>query len=105
MWHGSVSAIPPTYHLCDGTNGTPDLRDKFIVGAGSTYNVNDSGGSLTHTHAFTATGHQHNSTAGNKIGSAGGRRNSAQTAIVTGTTDPADSQPPYYALAYIKQIC
>lgn len=33
MWHGSVSAVPEGWALCDGTNGTPDLRGRFIVGA------------------------------------------------------------------------
>lgn len=33
MWSGSITSIPSGWILCDGTNGTPDLRDKFIVGA------------------------------------------------------------------------
>jgi hypothetical protein len=33
MWHGSISSIPAGWSLCDGSNGTPDLRDRFIVGA------------------------------------------------------------------------
>ena len=33
MWFGNVSSIPSGWALCDGTNGTPDLRDKFVVGA------------------------------------------------------------------------
>lgn len=37
MWNGSTTNIPVGWILCDGTNGTPDLRDRFIVGAGSTY--------------------------------------------------------------------
>ena len=39
MWSGTVASIPADWQLCDGTNGTPDLRDKFIVGA-----KQDSGG-------------------------------------------------------------
>lgn len=34
MWAGSSGAIPSGWHLCDGTVGTPDLRDSFIVGGG-----------------------------------------------------------------------
>jgi microcystin-dependent protein len=33
MWSGSIASIPAKYQLCDGTNGTPDLRDKFVIGA------------------------------------------------------------------------
>lgn len=44
MWSGSIASIPSGWALCDGTEGTPDLRNRFIVGAGSTYAVNDTGG-------------------------------------------------------------
>jgi len=49
MWSGSSASIPSGWQLCDGTNGTPDLMDKFIVGAGSTYAVGATGGEATHT--------------------------------------------------------
>lgn len=48
MWAGSVGDIPAGWHLCDGTNGTPDLRDKFVVGAGNKYNPGAQGGSATY---------------------------------------------------------
>lgn len=64
MWSGSIASIPATWALCDGTSGTPDLRDRFIVGAGSTYVVAATGGAATvtlteaelaaHDHFFTA---------------------------------------------------
>jgi len=44
MWSGSIINIPPEWALCDGTNGTPDLRGKFIAGAGDTYVVGATGG-------------------------------------------------------------
>ena len=44
MWGGSVSTIPSGWRLCDGTGGAPDLRDRFIIGAGSTHAVGDIGG-------------------------------------------------------------
>lgn len=47
MWNGLISAIPTGWALCDGANGTPDLRDRFIVGAGSSYSVGITGGSNT----------------------------------------------------------
>ena len=44
MWSGAIADIPSGWALCDGSNGTPDLRDRFIVGAGGDYNVGDTGG-------------------------------------------------------------
>jgi len=54
LWYGSTGSIPSGWHLCDGTVGTVDLRNRFIVGAGtgSSYSVGDTGGSTT----FTAAG-------------------------------------------------
>lgn len=48
-WYGLAANCPTGWAICDGTNGTPDLRDKFIVGAGNTYNLSNSGGSASQT--------------------------------------------------------
>lgn len=45
MWSGAVNQIPYGWVLCNGTNGTPDLRNRFLVGAGHTYNPGNVGGS------------------------------------------------------------
>jgi len=55
MWSGSVASIPSGFALCNGSNGTPDLRNRFVVGAGDTYAVDATGGSADaivpeHTH-------------------------------------------------------
>ena len=55
IWSGLLTAIPTSWQLSDGTNGTPDLRSRFILGAGSTYDVNTFGGSATHAHTITGT--------------------------------------------------
>jgi hypothetical protein len=60
LWSGASNAIPGGWTLCNGTNSTPDLRNRFIVGAGSTYNVNVTGGSpdaivVSHSHTATST--------------------------------------------------
>jgi len=47
MWSGSISNIPSGFTLCDGTNGTPDLTDRFVVGAGGSEAVGDTGGTDT----------------------------------------------------------
>lgn len=70
LWYGAVGSVPSGWYLCDGTNGTPDLRDKFIVGAGNSYAVGATGGTpdavvVDHTHTATSTsvvtdpGHTH----------------------------------------------
>ena len=62
MWAGLVDDIPDSFALCDGDNGTPDLRDRFIIGAGSTYDAGDIGGTANHTHTGTLAlggAHQH----------------------------------------------
>jgi hypothetical protein len=66
MWAGSVASIPTGWQLCDGSNGTPDLRNQFIIGAGSSYSPGSSGGSSlvtlstsnlpSHTHNFSLSG-------------------------------------------------
>jgi microcystin-dependent protein len=65
LWSGSVASIPSGWFLCDGTNSTPDLRNRFIVGAGDTYAVDATGGAASvtlttgqipaHTHSFSGT--------------------------------------------------
>jgi microcystin-dependent protein len=47
MWSGSTGSIPTGYQLCNGSNGTPNLQDRFIVGAGSGYAVGNTGGENT----------------------------------------------------------
>jgi microcystin-dependent protein len=59
MWSGSIAAIPTNWALCDGTNGTPDLRNKFIVAAGSdtgNYAWNATTGAVTGNYAPGNTG-------------------------------------------------
>ena len=70
MWSGSIASIPSGWVLCNGSNSTPDLRDRFVVGAGSGYAVAATGGSanatlVSHTHTATSSvsdpGHDHTS--------------------------------------------
>jgi hypothetical protein len=60
LWSGSSASIPTGWLLCDGSSSTPDLRNRFVVGAGSTYAVGATGGSadaitVAHTHTGTTT--------------------------------------------------
>ena len=85
MWSGSIASIPTGWLLCNGSSGTPDLRDRFVTGAGSTYAVASTGGSANatlpvHQHNYSGdTGgqsvdHQHNISAyvGSSLGGANG---------------------------------
>ena len=129
LWSGAVSAIPSNWALCNGENGTPDLRNRFVVGAGSTYSVAATGGStdaivVSHNHSITDSGHAHN-VSSNSVrisvhdiysgvlwGGEGGSGNKgyaevSQTGISVNTTGSAGTNanlPPYYALAYIMRI-
>jgi microcystin-dependent protein len=49
MWSGSNSSIPSGFVLCNGSNGTPDLRNRFIVGSGSSYSTGNTGGASSVT--------------------------------------------------------
>lgn len=53
MWSGLLAAIPNGWALCNGQNGTPDLRDRFIKGAANAANPGTTGGAATHGHTTT----------------------------------------------------
>ena len=60
LWSGSIGSIPSGWVLCDGNNSTPNLTDRFIIGAGNNYAVASQGGSadsivVAHTHTATST--------------------------------------------------
>ena len=103
LWYGSILSIPAGYVLCDGNNSTPDLRNKFIVGAGDTYAVDATGGAVNHNHTFTSNTHYHEIGGGAGIASGAGFSDFTSSGAVTGTTDNENGLPPYHALAYIMK--
>ena len=102
IWSGSTGSIPSGWLLCNGTNGTPDLRNSFILGAGNSYSVGQTGGSAdsilpSHTHTASSTstvtdpGHRHGSdfTGDSSVGGSGsGNQLAGNTAhiMTTATT-------------------
>lgn len=130
LWSGSVASIPSGWVLCNGSNSTPDLRNRFVVGAGSTYAVNATGGSadaiiVSHNHTATSTvtdpGHSHSYTisqynsnqntgqtqAGAALSGTTGSNTTgitvATTVASTGSSATNANLPPYYALCYIMK--
>jgi microcystin-dependent protein len=133
LWSGSSASIPTGWLLCDGSSSTPDLRNRFVVGAGSTYAVGATGGSadaivVSHTHTATVTdpGHNHgwssftvNADGGNQAtgmfthisswGNTVSRPTDAATTGIsvsnstTGSSGTNANLPPYYALCYIMK--
>ena len=70
LWSGATDAVPSGWKLCNGSNGTPDLRDKFVVGAGNSYDVNATGGSkdaivVSHNHSASTSVSGSTASAGN----------------------------------------
>lgn len=117
MWSGTASAIPSGWALCNGQNGTPDLRDRFVVGAGSTYAVGAKGGEATHTltvDEMPKHGHRIDSSMGKAlINYSGGSFWAVEEMEVgsllhntdtSGSSSPHNNMPPYYALCYIMKL-
>lgn len=104
MWHGSLASIPPDYALCDGDNGTPDLRDKFVVGSANGVNPGGVGGAVNHNHTFTGDGHQHTIDAGVGLQTGTDRKLFTAMENAVGTTDNEDGRPPFYEIAYIMKL-
>lgn len=131
MWSGSIDSIPDGWALCDGNNGTPNLRDKFVIGAGKNYKPTDYGGTtgnitlnkyqiprlidvtfpggnsrveseLTISGSGITTASRYN--AGYRDGD--NDSNGKKLKLVIGQSSPnsVNVMPPYYALAYIMKL-
>jgi hypothetical protein len=129
LWSGSSATIPTGWLLCDGSSSTPDLRNRFVVGATSTYAVGATGGSadaivVSHTHTATVTDPGHNHTVsiqspgsptsynvqsgGLNIAAVTVNTSTVTTGITvanstTGSSGTNANLPPYYALCYIMK--
>ena len=77
------------------------MRNRFLVGAGDTYSVDDTGGTLTHAHTYTDFGHSHAIPAGALITANPGGAADTSTDTPTGTFDPSSSLPPYHSLVLV----
>ena len=99
-WFGTLATIPPGYLLCNGLNGTPDLRGKFTLAAspGGARPPDSSGGNSTHTHAYSDATHVHTIRDDGGIASGTDKSLTTDPALITFTTGAESSLPSYHAL-------
>lgn len=121
LFAGAVANIPTGWALCDGNNGTPDLRNNFVRGAGGLFAPNAIGGSdVTGGHALSVAElavHSHTYTA--RTGSVGSDTDDPVDSTAAGASSPVtatssvgsgtahthpNTVPPFYALAYIMKL-
>jgi hypothetical protein len=107
MWSGTVDAIPHGWALCDGANGTPDLRGKFVVGANDRYALGssvDAGETPGQQQQMQFATHRFNSFDCDSD-KASDQHSVAElcTQFVTGVT-PGEPVPAHFALAYIMRL-
>jgi len=125
IWSGSTGSVPDGWALCNGSNGTPNLQDRFVVGAGSGYAVDATGGSadavvVRHNHSLS--GGSASGTFITGVNALREDRKSGNTLTVDSITTTSGNVsytrptvnnegvsgtnaniPPYYALAYIMR--
>ena len=108
-WYGASNAIPTGFVLCDGNNNTPDLRDRFIIGAGNNYNVGVTGGSkdavlVSHFHTTLNYVARSNYAEPRNFGvGTDGNLNSTGNTDTKGEDGTNKNLPPYHALCYIMK--
>jgi hypothetical protein len=120
LYVGLTADIPAGWQLADGTNGTPNMRDLFVVGAGNLYASGTTGGSTTigannlptHTHPYNDANTTYTA---NTVVVQSGAGTTVVQSLTTGGGDTARTSgnntttaqpfvPPYYAAAYIINI-
>ena len=81
------------------------MRDRFVRGAYDIFPPGGSGGSKTHVHPFTGDGHKHSISAVPLVMNDGlDYHYETNISPIVGTSDPANSLPPYYALCFIMEL-
>ena len=108
-WSGATNAIPTGFVLCDGNNNTPDLRDRFIIGAGNNYAVDATGGSkdavlVSHFHTTLNFVARSNYAEPRTFGvGTDGNCNSTGDTDTKGESGTDKNLPPYHALCFIMK--
>lgn len=108
LWHGSIETIPSGWAECNGTMGTPDLRNRFVWHPGMGNPQGNTGGADAHSHDFTGDGHVHEIPQEAGCPGAGPEpcihTDNTGSSPAVGTTDSGNSIPPFMALYYIMKL-
>lgn len=116
IWSGSSDNIPDGWALCDGTNNTPDMRGRFVMGANEAHAIGQTGGeeevTLTieqmpyHSHISSYRGTDSIRVSASGSGSTYASNNGQTTRETTyaGSSQPHNNLPPYYVLCYIMKL-
>jgi hypothetical protein len=103
-WSGAIVNIPTGWVLCDGNNGTPNLQNRMIIGAGDTYAVAAIGGATSHGHSDTFAVENDETAEDVDLGAQDvSVAESGHGHVLSGAVTGASSLNPYYALAFIMK--
>jgi len=113
MWSGDITNVPDGFALCDGTDGTPDLRNRFIAGAGDEYTVGQTGGEKDHQlteSEMPSHSHQYQKASSTVQPETFGSFDVFQTPTADAQTtnkggdQPHENRPRFFALAFIMKV-
>ena len=97
-WYPNASdaKVPEGWAICDGSKGTPDLREKFIMGTGSPDEVGERGGAKNHSHRI------HRSQV--RKYSAAPQSNGVEFEVFKSAVVESSNLPPYFKMIYIMKL-
>lgn len=119
LWFGDAGSVPSGWALCDGTDGRPDMRGRFPVGAGNRYRPGDTGGAASvtlsvdelpsHSHGYELRDDNNRDLAHGADRNDGvwhgDKTNTTSSACGdAGTTQPHENRPPFKTIHFIMRV-
>lgn len=104
LWAGSIATIPSGWHLCDGTMGTPDLRNRLVAGAGDSWAPGFTAGTVLHHHDWSTGYFRLDLVAGTEVQSGSGFDDQTDFHIISDVTSEEQHYSPFTALCYIMKL-